>query len=270
MRIFIKAALPILIIMFFTSIPGAKDYDFYYEGQASLTKDTEFFGAVYIKEKLRVPKGVTLTIRAGTVIRFGHPGLSDDGNVDSSIIVEGRISAVGTRAAPIVFTSAQARQKSAFGEIYLSEAKDSTFEFCNFLYSHWGLHVHESNVTVRNCLFKETFGGIRFKGDTVTAINNEFVNSDVSFRFWQASPVIVDNRFVDVTTAIFAREQVKAPVITGNTFRGTKDYYIKLGELQEDDITLTGSDFGTTDKKEISAKIFDKEDEDYIGRVIIK
>jgi hypothetical protein len=266
----ILSVILLLLFIFTVKDSASKEYNIRFDEQTELTKDTEFSGSVYIKEKISVPKGITLTIKPGTVIEFENPGLCDDGNVDYSIVVEGGIFALGTGESPITFTSASSKEASAFGEVYINESEDSRFENCRFLYSHWALHIHDSNVTVKNCQFKDTFGGIRFKGDKITAIGNEFINNDTSLRFWMASPEISENSFKDVSTAIFIREKVKDPVINKNTFSGVKDYFIKFGELQEDDITIYDNDFGADNKSEISGKIYDKEDEDYLGTVFIK
>jgi parallel beta-helix repeat protein len=247
----------------------ADEYDLKFDEQTELKKDTTFSGTVYIKDNVSVPKGVTLTIKPGTVIKCENPGLCDDGNVNFSLSVEGTIIAIGTKDNPITFTSASKKEISSFGEIYLNESEGSAFENCTFQYSHWGLHIHDSKISIRNCTFKNTFGGIRFKGD-LSAIGNQFINNDTSLRFWMGSPEITDNSFKDVGTAIFLREKVKGPVIRGNNFIGVKDYFIKLGEMQDADINIYDNNFGKADKKDLSNKLYDKEDDEYLGRIIIK
>lgn len=246
------------------------EYDIKYEESTELKKDTELSGTIYVKERLSVPKGVTLTIKPGTVLKFENPGLCDDGNVDYSVIVEGKIIAKGTSEEPIIFTSASNKEASAFGEVYITESKDSLFQNCSFQYSHWGLHVHDSDVTVRNCEFLDSFGGIRFKGDKLIITGNEFINNNTSLRFWQASPDITKNKFKNVDTAIFIREKSNDPLIAENIFEGIKDYFIKLGELQQKDITISSSDFGNVKQDYIKERIYDKKDDEYLGKVILK
>jgi hypothetical protein len=266
--LFILVFLPLLFI--FTAESIAQEYDIRFDEQTKLKKDTELSGTVYVKERLSVPKGVTLTIMPGTIIRFENPGLCDDGNVDHSIMVEGDIIAAGTREKPIIFTSVSNKEMSAFGEIYITESQNSLIENCRFRYSHWALHIHDSDITVKGCEFKDSFGGIRFKGDKITITGNEFINNDTSLRFWQANPKITKNKFKDVNTAIFIREKAKDPLIAENTFKGVKDYFIKLGELQQKDITVLDNDFGTVSTNEIDEKIFDKKHDEYLGKVLIK
>ncbi len=261
--------LTLFLLLPITSFAEGK-YSTRFEKQTTLEHDTELAGRIYIATSIIVPKGVTLTILPGAVIEFGHPGFSEDGNVSSSIIVEGKLKAVGSAKEPILFTSATKKEKSSFGELYFNDAQASLFQNCRFEFSHWALHVHDSEVTVTESVFENCFGGIRFKGNGVTATNNEFRNIDIGFRFWQGGPVITDNLFDNVGTAIFAREKVVSPTITKNKFRNITDYTVKLGELQEDDITIEDNDFGSDDEKVIRDKIFDKAYEDYIGKVIIK
>lgn len=258
----------LLLLITFRAV--AADYDIRFDEDTTLKVDTSLSGSVYIKYKLRVPKGVTLTIKPGTVLKFERPGFCDDGNVDPSITVEGKIIAIGDKENPIIFTSAQKNERSAFGEVYIPNASDSTFEYCNFKYAHWALHVHDSNVTVKNCTVEESFGGIRFKGDKIIAEGNAFINNEISFRFWQGAPEIRNNTFKDVATAIFIREKVTGAVIQGNSFINIRDYYFKMGESQTDDVTVTGNSFGDADKEVVDGKIFDKEDDEYLGRVVIK
>ena len=259
-----------LITLLTINIATASDYDFRYDDKTHINKDTLLSGRVYIKDSISVGKGVTLTIKPGTIIECENPGLCDDGNVNYSIMVEGTIVAKGTKEEPIIFTSASEKKPSAFGEIFISESENSLFKNCTFQFSHWGLHVHDSNVTVKNCVFENTFGGIRFKGDKLIILNNQFINNNTSLRFWQAAPDITSNTFKDVDTAIFIREKVKGPIIQSNKFIGVKSYFVKLGELQEEEITIIGSDFSTMDQHDIDSKIFDNKDEDYIGKVLIR
>ena len=250
----------------------AEDYTTRYDEETHLKNDTELSGTVYIKETLHVPKGITLIVAPGTVIRCEHPDFCDDGNVNFSIEVEGNIIAQGTPENPITFTSASDKYAyaSGFGEIYITESEYAVFDNVKFLYSHWGLHVHDSNVTVMNCEFKDVFGGIRFKGDKLIIKNSSFINNDTSLRFWQSAPEVTGNTFTNVKTALFIREKVVGPAIKRNDFSGVTDYCIKLGELQDMDITIHENNFGEISDDAIADKIFDHADEDYIGKVIIK
>ncbi|WP_077491107.1 hypothetical protein [Sinomonas mesophila] len=54
----------------------------------------------WVQDTLRVGAGVRLTIEPGVVVKIGNPS-----NSYGSIIVDGQLAALGTSAAPVVFTS---------------------------------------------------------------------------------------------------------------------------------------------------------------------
>ena len=73
-----------------------------YQGEV-LNVDTVWSGQVLIDGSVKVARDATLTIRPGTEVAFVRRDQDGDGLGDGTLIVEGRLLAAGTRAAPIVF-----------------------------------------------------------------------------------------------------------------------------------------------------------------------
>ncbi|NOY36153.1 MAG: hypothetical protein GXO83_01100 [Chlorobi bacterium] len=115
----------------------------------------------------------TLSIQPGTVIKF-HPGDGPDLTLGGS----GTIVAVGTSAAPIIFTSykdddhggdtngdgtATTPARKDWGEINTNGLNGSKFEYCHFYYGGNStysatLTVYDGTVTVKNCVFAHNNG----------------------------------------------------------------------------------------------------------------
>lgn len=74
----------------------------------SLPADETWSGDVTITGDVTIPPGVTLTITPGTIVRFAYQADDQGTGVSSStseLIVQGTLTAAGSAASPIRFTS---------------------------------------------------------------------------------------------------------------------------------------------------------------------
>jgi hypothetical protein len=71
-------------------------------------------------------------------------------------------------------------------------------------------------------------------------------------------------------TGIFLRQEAEGVTIKFNNIYANTEYNIKLGDGQTEDVDASRNWWGTNDAPYIRRKIYDKEREGYIGRVIIE
>jgi hypothetical protein len=113
-----------------------------------------FNGVVYIETNLTIQPGTILKFNADGYIRFGFSATNT-------------ITAIGTIAEPIVFTSSNLTPAAGAWngiEVYNNTTANSKFEYCEFNYAakgsyfySAGLYLNELNgLTVKNCSFNHS------------------------------------------------------------------------------------------------------------------
>lgn len=130
-----------------------------------IDKDTVWEGEVLLKADVEVAKGVTLTIKPGTIVMFekiksfGPMKLYEDKThafPRIEIIVKGKIIARGTSDNMIFFSSVAPTPASGdWGAINLLNSKDNVIEYCDFSYAHTAIHAHGGQVAVSHCNFHD-------------------------------------------------------------------------------------------------------------------
>ena len=126
----------------------------------------------------------TLTIEAGTVIKFQATGWMDFGSNNNATLI-----AIGTEENPIVFTSAAATPApGAWEGLYFSDATSSNtvLEYCTVEYAGNGTDnaniylLNVSGVTIENCTIQHSSGyGVFVYESTWNNINNTFDNNEL-------------------------------------------------------------------------------------------
>ncbi|OGY19147.1 MAG: hypothetical protein A2784_00105 [Candidatus Chisholmbacteria bacterium RIFCSPHIGHO2_01_FULL_48_12] len=136
-------------------------------------------GTYLINQTTVLPQGMPLNITPGTTIKFA-PG--------ASLIVSGKVTAVGTPAAPITFTGQTSKPWGVFALVG-PQAAGSEFDYVtvdsagdatvNGMYFSGGLAVHSADVTINHSLFRSNHGddGLNVKQAQVTIINSQFINN---------------------------------------------------------------------------------------------
>jgi len=114
---------------------------------------TAWSGTVDVLGDVTVEPGVTLTIAAGTIVRFAANTDSMGGNIDvaeTELIVRGRLIADGTPASRITFTSAAATPATAdwYGIQLTASAGSSVIDNALIELTRYGIHTQAPATTV--------------------------------------------------------------------------------------------------------------------------
>lgn len=236
-----------------------------------ITRDTTWSGTVIIHGQTVVKRGSTLTILPGTVVKFEWIDEDGDEIGDGELTVEGRLVAKGTRERFITFTSARDNPRMRdWTYVQVSVNKDAAIEYCRFEYAFSGLQVHYSTATIRDCVFRNNFEGIRFSTTDVRIENNDIVDNYYGIRCEAhgSRTVITKNRFSGNEFAFFpVQKNWDSVKIFENGFEGSRVYDIKFGMNQKQDMDFTRNWWGTANPGEIEAKIYDGRREEGLGRV---
>jgi len=88
-------------------------------------------------------------------------------------------------------------------------------------------------------------------------------------RFHEYGGIVSGNLFDSNGTGLFVTRPPENVVLTGNTFRGSRDYHVKLGIRVIDDVEILGGEFVLSEGKTVGDMLFDKEDDEDLGRVIL-
>jgi len=269
--------------------------------------DTTWEKEVVIRGDVEIARGATLTVMPGTVVKFvkieefGPSKLYKDKATyfpRAELIIRGKIIAQGTKDRMILFTSAEkSPHPGAWGAINLLDTQDNILEFCEIRYAHTGVHCHGGQVTVANCYFHhngvaigqknvEEFetrcvvpilynritgngGGILFgKGTSPTISHNQISNNKLFGIFGKkgASCHVRYNNTVRNGKGIilYAMEGVR---LSENNISDNEEYNISLLEGQIGDVDARNNWWGTTDKKKIKDLIWDKDEDETLGRL---
>lgn len=224
-------------------------------------------GRVVVREDVLIGPGERLVVRPGTEVVFAFRGGDGDGVGDARIVIKGAVRAVGTAAAPILFIPERDRASPGWREILLEDAARADFAWCRFRGAQQAVHAHRTPLTVANCRFEGNAFGVRFTGDPVVVRNCRFAANGTAVRYWESGPRLEANVFEGNATAVFVREGSARSVLVGNNFVSSVDYHVKLGEAQAAGVEAGGNWWGTARVEEIERLIFDREDDNYLGRV---
>jgi len=198
-----------------------------------ITTDKVWEGDITIRGIVKVSRGVTLTIRPGTIISFTRFDRDGDGIGDNALFLQGRLIARGRKEAPIVFTSAELTKKRGDWNglnIIVSDRVQNILEFCRIEYALQGLHSHFSNLTLSNCKFSNNFRGIYFQEAKATIEKTKVVNNVSGMRCRDAELVLKGNEFSDnYWGADILRSRL---LVTENHFANDLFYGLRLRETR--------------------------------------
>ena len=152
-----------------------------------LTEDTVWRGEVLIEGALTLAPQATLTIMPGTVVRFRFQGTQVP-----LLVVQGRIVAVGTREAPILFTSNFAVPAAGDwqGIMLLGSEKKNQLEFCRIQGAQTGLEALFSSVTLKEVQVDHTENGMRFQDTLVSMEGGGASGCGVGLSFTQSEATL--------------------------------------------------------------------------------
>jgi len=239
-----------------------------------LTTDETWKGEVRIRGSVVVPRGVTLTIEPGTVVRFEKLDVDGDGIGDSELYVEGNLVAEGAPGRPIVFTSAEKTPSARdWKYLFVNLSRKTVLTRCVSEYAFSGVQIHFSRATVTRCLFRRNVDGFRFSTAEGTFSGNRMTENVYGVRYEErnSNAVLSRNDITGNKVGIFCvMESTGKVTIRGNRIHGNADYDFKLGNRQKADVPVPGNWWGTTDPEAIRKRIFDRGTEAELGRVLFE
>ena len=240
------------------------------QGKVLLLSDTLWQGEIVVDGEVTVAKGVTLTIAAGTNVRFVRRDADRDGLGDATLIVKGSLIASGTEIAPIRFVSAESDPKPAdWLEIRSDFARQLLFDWCEFRDSAYTLHAHFTRGHMRNSHIHHNIDGCRL-GRSRFLFQHNLVenNSGKGINFRDSEVSLLDNIIRDNRAGIFLFEKPGKSVISGNNIY-QNEINLQLGDFFAEDISLAGNWWGDTDPNFIANHIYDRQDDPELGAVEI-
>lgn len=227
----------------------------------ALTANATWSGKILIEKPFKVNKGVTLTVKPGTEIRLKK---------GACLNVEGVLKAVGSKSAPIVFTSdEQAAAPGDWQGINLIESGEGTaLRHCNVSFATTvGMSV--CSPEIRDCEIFKCINGVAVarKSQAIIKDNNihDMTEAAVNCQMGatplvtgntiercgtavssaqDAAPSVKNNRIISCGSGI-ALNQAGIPPIEGNTFKDNKIgimlYSVSAGQVIRDN-KISGSE----------------------------
>jgi hypothetical protein len=158
-----------------------------------LSEDTTWRGEVLVEGAVTVAPQATLNVEPGTVVRFRRRG-----GEAPLLVVQGRIVAVGTREAPIQFTSSFVLPAAADwqGVMLLGSEKKNILENCRIEGAATGFEALFSSVTLKNVRVERAGTGMRFQDTLVVMESGGASDCDTGLSFSESEATL---RNVSVT-----------------------------------------------------------------------
>jgi hypothetical protein len=239
-----------------------------------LVQDETWRGEVRIRGSVVVPRGVTLTVEPGTVVRFEKIDVDGDGIGDSELYVEGSLLAEGAPGRPIVFTSAEKEPAPRdWKYLFVNLSARTVMRHCVSEYAFSGVQIHFSRATVSRCLFRNCVDGLRFSTAEGVFSRNRMTGNVYGVRYEErgSSAALERNDITGNKVGIFCvMESAGRVAIRENRIHGNADYDFKLGNRQKGDVPAPGNWWGSPDAGAIRARIFDRGAEPDLGRVLFE
>lgn len=231
-------------------------------------------GEVRVRGSVVVPKGITLTVLPGTVVRFEKIDVDADGIGDSELYVEGRIVAEGTHERPVVFTSAEAHPAPRdWKYLFIERSNRSSLAHCISEYAFSGVQIHFSRASVRRCTFRNCIDGLRFSTAEGRFERNLMTGNVHGVRYEErgSQAELSGNEIRGNKVGIFCVTETKGTsTIRGNRIHGNEQYDFKLGNRQRADVPAPGNWWGTPDPAAVRSRIFDRASDPELGRVVVE
>lgn len=238
------------------------------QGNVLLAQDSLWQGRVVVDGIVTVAAGATLRITPGTQIFFVRRDDDRDGLGDASLVIKGRLEAIGTQISPIKFASAETVPAPGdWLEIRSDFAKELLFEWCEFRDSAYTLHAHFTRGHLLNSHIHHNIDGSRL-GRSKFLVQHNLIenNAGKGINFRDSAVSLKDNIIRNNRVGIFLFERPGTSVITGNNLVQNQTN-LQLGDFFNAHIALTGNWWGSVDYVQIAETIHDYNDDEGLGRV---
>lgn len=220
------------IFLFFTICEKSFGMAVYKDEKINTSRVWE--GKIYVYGKVLVTQNATLTIKPGTKIFFNKVDQDNDGQSETTLIVNGNIIAEGTKDLPILFSSNEPNKDwGDWKEIQINHAKNFKFLHSVFEFSEYGLHIHFSQGIIKDCIFRKNGDATRLGNSKIEFLNNLFEhNNGKALNFTNCNLTFKNNTVRNNREGIFVFEKVGNAEIQGNN-------------IYENFVNITTGDFFT-------------------------
>ena len=228
-----------------------------------IERDTTWSGDVHVAGVVHVRKSATLTILPGTRVLFAKrtfPQAADshEGFVGPGIRADGRIVAAGTEEKPVLFTSEGTAAPGSWDKILFTFSEGNRFDRCVFEGARYAFHSHFSGIEVRNCIFRDNEEGVRLGASRVRIEDSVFTRNLVrGINFREGRNTIRRNLVYGNGDGIFLHSKAEGSVVRENAIYGNRHFNLRLGDLHEGGIDVSGNWWGTADEEEARRTIHD-------------
>jgi len=205
----------LVLIIVFTPLTASADTLVSSVPGGSITGKVVWTGSVTVAGPVTVEKGASLTVKAGTIVKFA---------AGAGLTVAGQMKAEGIKGALVTFTSAAASPTSGdWAGIAFSEADDgSTLKFCQIEYAA-SVGIAACSPSVSSCVIRSGVQGIavarkstsRLSGNTISDMSDCGITCQMG-----ATPVISGNTIRKCVQNGVISSKDSGPVIKGNTITG--------------------------------------------------
>jgi parallel beta-helix repeat protein len=223
----------------------------------------------------------------------------------AELIIRGKLIARGTPQDYIVFTSAEIKPEPAdWGAINFLGCDGNVVSYAKILNAYNGIHAHgakveithcefarngvgvsfkaeeeskevpwygvRSSLIIRDCLFAKNKGGIGARNSDAEISHNE-IRDNKFFGIWPKEKNNLKVTYNEITgngRGIYLYQSQGASFENNNIYDNT-DYNFAIAEAQDFPVVAPNNWFGTTDRRKIDEKIFDKHDDPELGEVVI-
>jgi len=126
------------------------------EKKGTLTHDETWSGEILVTEDVIVPEGITLTIDAGTVVKFKHARGYKEGSEKLGMAISGALNAVGTPENQIWFTSDAEDAINGDWRMmrFINAEKDSTIKYAIIEFAQQGINLWNSSPTISHSIVR--------------------------------------------------------------------------------------------------------------------
>jgi len=182
-----------------------------------LTEDVTLSGKVLVTGVLTIAPQASLRIQPGTTLSF-----APDRNSQrvGALVIQGRIEAVGSADALIVFKGATSdKSKDSWrGILALGSEKNNHFEYCRIEGATVGLDSIYSTISLKNTVFHSCRSGARLQGSLFQALGGGVSGSERGYDLRDCESFLREISCTDnITGVVLSRGSMS---VQGSTFAG--------------------------------------------------
>lgn len=212
------------------------DYTQRFHG-AVLTEDVTLGGKVLVMGVLTIAPQATLRIQPGTILSFApDPNAQQEG----ALVIHGRIEAVGSAEASVVFKAATSDRSldSWRGILALGSEKNNLFEFCRIEGATVGLDSIFSRISLKNTVFHSCRTAARLQGSLFQALGGGVSGSELGYELRDSESFLRDISCSDNGTGVsLSRGSLS---VKGSTFAANAATALEAADSK---IKISGTSF---------------------------